>query len=971
MSKEDEPRANETRELAPTVSEVIARDARSLARFVAASVGAGPDADALSRDVIVASFQAFSRGDQDALGRPRLFALARKRAALHVEHQRRRTGPEESRGAGPRALIAAVRPTEREALLLRYVADLPIGDVALAAGTDEITVRQRISRALCHLSAVERGPSVASEPAEVAAMRRRVEDRLADVLDGLAPDDVADFVADDDQARDLVHDAERMVETVRGMGSDHATDLSSLAGAVEMALNAEGSGTEVPAAASAGEAIHEEPAPVPAGTGAASAAAVAPPGAAAPGGARESTATALEGAAPIGGAAGSTATATVHGATSGSTTEGVDARPSPPERTPERATGTAENRPLVERLGARGRLAVIGGAALMLGGIMFAVSRSGSAGRHGGDAWSGKVDRVSLAFGGQGGLERCSPDRAVCSPIEGGDDVPAGSTLRTDGRTRAVVLLADGTRIALDRESELRLDGDLPRRARLDHGSAVVEVSDLSASSGNRARIDVPLGFVESVAAKLSLSVVPQRVAIEVVRGSARLVDAQERGVAVHAGEAGRLEPGRPPEVASTAYLGGAFRWNERAFGDPGQTEDITGLGELRAKKVGQDGERKGAVVLASHSTKVRIVGNVARTEVEEEFSNQAADVLEGIFRFPLPADAQIERLALDVDGKMVDGAFVDRDRASAIWRGAIVNAGEKRKPDEEIVWVPGPWRDPALLEWQRGGRFELRIYPIPEHGSRRVILAYTQVIPPDGEVRRYVYPLPHDPSGSTRVGRFDMDVQVRGHDVKSGVRPQGYAVRHETLPDGADSFTLHAESFSPSGDLSLEFALPDAGREVTAWAYQPGPDDPAGPTGGTGLAGAGDPYVALALRPKLPLVTDGAHRSFALIVDSSRSMFGERYHRATELVTRIVREMNRDDIATVLACDSMCREIPSGPASGGPELAHAVSEFLTSVTPEGGSDVTGAIAHAREALRSAAHGTARIVYVGDGTPTI
>ena len=48
---------------------------------------------------------------------------------------------------------------------------------------------------------------------------------------------------------------------------------------------------------------------------------------------------------------------------------------------------------------------------------------------------------------------------------------------------------------------------------------------------------------------------------------------------------------------------------------------------------------------------------------------------LEGIFRFPLPPGAQIERLALEVDGKLIEGAFVDRDRGAAIWRGVIQNA--------------------------------------------------------------------------------------------------------------------------------------------------------------------------------------------------------------------------------------------------------------------------------------------------------
>jgi len=111
---------------------------------------------------------------------------------------------------------------------------------------------------------------------------------------------------------------------------------------------------------------------------------------------------------------------------------------------------------------------------------------------------------------------------------------------------------------------------------------------------------------------------------------------------------------------------------------------------------------------------KVRIAGTVARTEIDETFSNDTDDELEGIYRFPLPPGAQIERLALEVDGKLVDGEFIDKAKAAAIWRGAIQNAAPKApKPREEIVWVPGPWHDPALLEWQRGGRFELKIFPI------------------------------------------------------------------------------------------------------------------------------------------------------------------------------------------------------------------------------------------------------------------
>ena len=253
----------------------------------------------------------------------------------------------------------------------------------------------------------------------------------------------------------------------------------------------------------------------------------------------------------------------------------------------------------------------------------------------------------------------------------------------------------------------------------------------------------------------------------------------------------------------------------------------VRGLGELKAKKPGRDAELDRAVTLSSHRVKVRIAGAVARTEVDETFTNHTDEVLEGIFRFPMPPDAKIERLALEVDGKLIDGAFVERDRAAAIWRGAIVTAAPqlRRSIREEIVWVPGPWKDPALLEWQRGGRFELRIYPIPKRGARRVVLAYSQLIQPTGGVRRYNYPLAHDPSGSTRVDDFQVDVELRGHDEKFGVRAQGYDLARSSSA-GVSSLKLAAKSFVPSGDLTLEYALPQRDAELTVWAYKPSPGE-------------------------------------------------------------------------------------------------------------------------------------------------
>ena len=70
------------------------------------------------------------------------------------------------------------------------------------------------------------------------------------------------------------------------------------------------------------------------------------------------------------------------------------------------------------------------------------------------------------------------------------------------------------------------------------------------------------------------------------------------------------------------------------------------------------------ALTLANHEVKVRIVGPIARTEITETFRNDTDKELEGVYQFPLPADARIDALSLDdMKGGMEEGAFLDRER--------------------------------------------------------------------------------------------------------------------------------------------------------------------------------------------------------------------------------------------------------------------------------------------------------------------
>jgi hypothetical protein len=611
-----------------------------------------------------------------------------------------------------------------------------------------------------------------------------------------------------------------------------------------------------------------------------------------------------------------------------------------------------------------------------------------------GNGWAGRLAVVSRASADRtGGIDVRAPGGRAFAPLSEGAAIAPGSELRTDARTRVRLDLADGTRLVLDRNTTLRLDTVGPRVASLLTGALVADVAHLE--SAPSAKIALPTGAVTVLGTRFLLTASDERSTVRVTRGNVRVEGQSGTAAEVKTGMEGVLARNAAPLVSPAIDLASSVSWSELGSrnAQPEADVPVQGLGELRARRPGQTDERDHAVSLVAHRVKVRIVGNLARTEIEEVFRNETGNELEGIYRFPLPPEAQIERLALDVNGVMEQGAFVDKQRAAAIWRGVLRNAVrpmQQRVESEDLVWVPGPWRDPALLEWQRGGRFELRIFPIPARGQRRVSIAYTQTIAPSaGGARRYVYPLAHDANGSTRVEQFDVDVQVMGHDTNVGVRPRGYALTANVdapAEPGRARLSFSQGAFVPAGDLVVEYAMPDRDAVATAWAFKPSATQPIAPTSAAGVANPVNPqanvaavhpttpaenasasYVALALRPQLPRWSESRPRDYAIVVDTSRSMVGERITRASRLARAMVAEMDPRDRVTVLACDVTCRTMTGGMQFAGAPAVRAVETFLQSEQPQGATDVVAQVRAAARALPGDNARDQRIVYIGDG----
>ena len=80
------------------------------------------------------------------------------------------------------------------------------------------------------------------------------------------------------------------------------------------------------------------------------------------------------------------------------------------------------------------------------------------------------------------------------------------------------------------------------------------------------------------------------------------------------------------------------------------------------------------------------------------------------------------------------------------------------------------------------------------------------------------------------------------------------------------------------------------------------------------------------------------------LVVDSSRSMVGERARRARALAGELLASMDPRDRVRVLACDETCRPLSTEAEGVGGDLRARVDSFLSSRQPDGGSDLAAAV---------------------------
>lgn len=199
-----------------------------------------------------------------------------------------------------------------------------------------------------------------------------------------------------------------------------------------------------------------------------------------------------------------------------------------------------------------------------------------------------------------------------------------------------------------------------------------------------------------------------------------------------------------------------------------------------------EDGSPVAGVRLASAELKAVVHGSLAQETMTLTFSNDQPRVLGGNLAFPLPQGATVTGYGLEIDGRMVEGVAVEKERARIIYESEI----HKRI-------------DPGMVENVAGNAFRTRLYPIPASGRRSIRIEYVTQIEQNGPSATLSLPM--------SVGEGTDEVSVAIEAPEAGAPPQVQrGLEGLAFAPGEHGFAAIASLHKPHVGQELVIAFPE-----------------------------------------------------------------------------------------------------------------------------------------------------------------
>jgi Ca-activated chloride channel homolog len=502
----------------------------------------------------------------------------------------------------------------------------------------------------------------------------------------------------------------------------------------------------------------------------------------------------------------------------------------------------------------------------------------------------------------------------------------ADTKLETAKGARALVRLPDGSRIFLRAESSVTLGAD---SLTLERGQYW-----LDAPPTDRKPLvhEVAGASVSAADAGLDVKRDGSSVAVYVARGMATLSGKGGR-VEIKAGEQAKLEGDAAPAVSAVAF------WDDWTGGmadfAPGSGIPGAGTGTIYGVDVGAlPGSAARKLELSQQAVRVELREGLSQTEVDQTFFNPGERAVEGWYWFSVPERASVTGFAVETDGVLVEGEFIERKEAAAQYEAAKSSG-----------------HSPAILEWVDARTYRARIYPVTAGGNRRVVLRYVELHgSPDGKLS-YVYPMGQ--GDAVRIGEFSLAVNLGS----PGKRMKIATLADARIEAGGERVTMRRSGYTPRADFQLEATLPKQRPPLTLARHSAG--------------GEKADYVLARYAPDVDWSKIKQQRGdVVVVVDTSAAGDEAARQLKAQTAEAILRALSDEDRFALVALD-VRPSVLHPKADMAPAADQEIDKALEALSDHAAGGATD-LASVFDVALGRLHGAEQpaIVYVGDGIAT-
>jgi len=356
-----------------------------------------------------------------------------------------------------------------------------------------------------------------------------------------------------------------------------------------------------------------------------------------------------------------------------------------------------------------------------------------------------------------------------------------------------------------------------------------------------------------------------------------------------------------------------------------------------------------------STDVQVDITGLIARVAVTQKFSNHGDQWAEGIYRFPLPQGAAVDRMRIKVGERILEGEIQEKVTARRVYERARENG-----------------QTATLVEQQRRNQFETRLANIGPGESIEITIGYLQNVRYSDLSYRLRIPMTFTPRWNPGLAATQRSEHIPEPVLTASVSASNHALSLQvnlisTLEFAAIESRYHDVDIRQVDNgfrISLldPHAVTDRDFELS-WT----PSLQSRPSASLTTFDDGDAvYAQLMLAPPLADAIAAQAREVILIIDTSGSMQGGSLEQAQAALLHALKSLGPEDYFNLLQFNSVTEQLFDQSVAVSPTSLYVAQNFITGLQANGGTDMAPAL-KAALALPEIPGLMRQVVFITDG----